>query len=389
MANEDANLGATITPDHALSDTHMDPPVLVRKNLAIHLIEIIRAIKTTPPRQPTPPNFTFDLTCEAAKQNYMLLMHKHKGSLLASLESQRDLTVGYDLEFHNEATLYHLFARYPNWNRTTPILRNGSEWPLEPLDKNSRRTDVDKALTFGNHKGASLQPELLKQLVLKDVHYGYCLLLPLGKATKIPNILIAPMNIQKQNMIDKFGWIVLKERLTHDQSFEWLSGTSVNKRVITEELLPFMFGSCIRRIVHWAVTARRLYPNLPILASGINFKFAFQRMHLNAATALQTCTMLPKFEILLMWLRLSSGGKPCPYMWGVFSETICDLANAILLNKDWDLSNLFAPNQPLVPPRALLDNDIPFGEGAELIVDIPIDPEARTMFTSTASSSSH
>jgi len=61
-------------------------------------------------------------------------------------------------------------------------------------------------------------------------------------------------------------------------------------------------------------------------------------------------------------------------MWGVFSETRCDLANAILLNGDWDPSDLFAPNQPLVPPRALFDDDIPFGEGAELIVDIPIDP---------------
>jgi hypothetical protein len=176
--------------------------------------------------------------------------------------------------------------------------------------------DVDKALAIGNHKGALLQPELLKQFLSKDVHYGYCLPLPLGKATKIPNILITPMNIQKKNTINKFGRIVPKDRLTHDQSFEWSSGTSVNRRVITEELLPCMFGSCIRRIVNWAVTTRRLYPNLPILASKINFKSAFQRMHLSADTASQTCNMIPEFGILLMWLPLSFGGKPCPYMWG-------------------------------------------------------------------------
>ncbi len=202
-------------------------------------------------------------------------MHKHKGSLAASLESQRDSTVGYGSEFRDKATLYHLFACHPNWNQMTPILRNGSKWPLEPLNEDSQRVDVDKALAFGNHKGASLQPELLKLLVSKDVHYGYCLPLPLGNATKIPNILIAPMNIQKQNTIDEFGRIVPKDCLTHDQSFEWSSGTSVNKRVITKELLPCMFGSCIRPIVNWAVTARRLYPNLPILAPKINFKSAF------------------------------------------------------------------------------------------------------------------
>ena len=79
-----------------------------------NLIKIIRAIKTIPPRWPTPPEFTFELTCEAAKRNYMLLMHKHKGSLAASLESQCNSMVGYGSEFRDEATLYHLFARHPN-----------------------------------------------------------------------------------------------------------------------------------------------------------------------------------------------------------------------------------------------------------------------------------
>ena len=97
-------------------------------------------------------------------------------------------------------------------------------------------------------------------------------------------------------------------------------------------------------------------------------------MHCNAAMALQTCTMLLESKILLMWLHLSFGGKPCLYMWGVFSETICDLANAILLNDNWGPFDLLAPNQLLVPPRVLLDDDIPFGAGAELIVNIPIDP---------------
>ncbi len=51
---------------------------------------------------------------------------------------------------------------------------------------------------------------------------------------------------------------------------------------------------------------------------------------------------------------------------------ICDMANAILHSNHWDPFELIAPNQPLVPPRALLDYDIPFREGVELIVNIPI-----------------
>jgi hypothetical protein len=89
---------------------------------------------------------------------------------------------------------------------------------------------------------------------------------------------------------------------------------------------------------------------------------------------MQTCTQLVKIGILLMMLRLSFGGKPCPSEWGVILETICDLANAILHNNDWDPDKLFAPNQHLVPVRTLLDDDTPFAKGAELIADIPIDP---------------
>jgi hypothetical protein len=135
------------------------------------------------------------------------------------------------------------------------ILENGLEWPLEPLDEELRRNDVGVALAFGNHKGASLQPKLLQKLVSKDVHFGYCLPLPLDKTRKIPGALLAPMNIQKQNTINEHGRIIEKDCLIHDQSYKWPSGRSVNSRVITEELLPCMFGACIKRIVKWAVSA--------------------------------------------------------------------------------------------------------------------------------------
>ena len=73
-------------------------------------------------------------------------------------------------------------------------------------------------------------------------------------------------------------------------------------------------------------------------------------------------------------LRLSFGGKPCPYMWGIFSEMIYDLSNAIMHSNHWDPFELLALNQPLVPPQTLLNCDIPFREGVELIADISINP---------------
>jgi hypothetical protein len=79
------------------------------------------------------------------------------------------------------------------------------------------------------------------KLVTKDDQFGYCLPLPLG--------LLAPMNIQKQNTIDEHGRTVE----THDQSFKWSSGTSVNNQTQANELLPCMFGASIMQIVNWVV----------------------------------------------------------------------------------------------------------------------------------------
>ena len=147
-------------------------------------------------------------------------MKKYNGNLGASLEVQHNLIVGYGLEFRDVDILQKIFGQHPNWTRMSKILENGSEWPLKRLNEELRRNDVDTALAFGNHKGASLQPELLQKLVSQDVHFGYCHPLPLNKTQKIPGALLAPMNIQKQNTIDEHGRIIKADGLTHIQSYK-------------------------------------------------------------------------------------------------------------------------------------------------------------------------
>jgi len=65
--------------------------------------------------------------------------------------------------------------------------------------------------------------------------------------------------------------------------------------------------------------------------------------------------------------------SPCPSEWGSIVESICNLANAILLNDEWDPSSLQLPAQHLVPNTIILEDDIPFGIRRVLIVDIPVD----------------
>ena len=137
------------------------------------------------------------------------------------------------------------------------ILKNGSCWPLDDLPLPSRKKDLEEAMAFGNHKGAESNPGILRELVKKGVIHGYGLVLPMDKLERIPGALLAPMNIMKQNSIDEYGRIVEKDRLTHDQSYEWGSGSSVNSRINKDLLLPYKFGACLKRLMNWAVAARK------------------------------------------------------------------------------------------------------------------------------------
>ncbi len=74
-----------------------------------------------------------------------------------------------------------LFHLHPNWERFKNLLNNESVWPLAEISKEERVKDLEEALTFGNHKGATKQPDLFKLLINDDVIHGFALLLPLDK----------------------------------------------------------------------------------------------------------------------------------------------------------------------------------------------------------------
>ncbi len=292
-----------------------------------NLIPILRQIAATPCRHPSKPLFVFEFSLEAANKNFILLKHKFGGDLSEALLAQSDSPLGYGSEFKPIKTLEPIFENHPSWSRMKKILTH-RKWPLQPLNEEDRMKDVEDALIFGNHKGANKQQDLLEKLVTDDVTRGFAIPFPLSKIARIPGILLAPLNIQAQNTINERGEIIQKKWLTHDQSWKWQSGTSVNSRVNKDELMPCYFGRALRRLINWAVAARKIYPNKRILATKLDVKAAYRRCHLNAATAVQTCTQIPSEGLALLMLQLTFGGAPCPSEWGSIAELICDLANA-------------------------------------------------------------
>ena len=139
-----------------------------------------------------------------------------------------------------------------------------------------------------------------------------------------------------------------KDRVTHDQSFPGaFSNTSVNGRVIYEELLPCFYGHMNWRTVHYIVGCRLRHPRRRIWIYKVYWKSAYRRQQLNAKTAVKSLTQvcIKGITLLLASLRLTFGGKPCPSEWGCISETVADLATYILHCNEWDPSKIHSPLQ--------------------------------------------
>ena len=76
-------------------------------------------------------------------------------------------------------------------------------------------------------------------------------------------------------------------------------------------------------------------------------------------------------------LRATFGGSPNPKEWSIISESVCDLANAIMNDPDWDTNILHSPLQNRVPPDTLLPDNIPIAQALPTIVSPPLSMFAK------------
>jgi hypothetical protein len=76
----------------------LSSPPTDNKTWPANLIEIIRAIKQAPHQCPTLPEFTFDISSEAAKKNYLTLRRKYKEA--SQLCWRRNATQPWDMAWN-------------------------------------------------------------------------------------------------------------------------------------------------------------------------------------------------------------------------------------------------------------------------------------------------
>jgi hypothetical protein len=208
-----------------------------------------------------------------------------------------------------------------------------------------------------------------------DIIKGFSLVLPIKAIEKLQKISISPLGCQQQDTINEKGETIQKFRLTHDQTFPGPSGNSTNLRVISEELPPCSYGHCLRRIINYIASIHQRHPSTPIYLAKYDFDAAFRRCHLSPETALESCCTFDNF--LLVSLRLTFGGSPCPNLWETIGQPICDIANELIQNSQWNHSSVFDPisSQLLVPKR--LPPDTPYEPALPLAINVPINDKGK------------
>jgi hypothetical protein len=110
--------------------------------------------------------------------------------------------------------------------------------------------------------------------------------------------------------------------------------------------------------------------NTKIFICKVDLDTAYRRCHLSATTAQESLTIYD--NLLLMALRMTFGGAPCPALWGCISETMTDVCNVLIHNHHWKHEEFFDTiSDSLLPPLSLPES-VKFEQALPMAVKLPI-----------------
>ena len=366
-----------LTPDILLS--YLPPP----QEAPLHeyaiesppksFIGLIKSILSQPEVRKDHPPFRFS-TDENSIQHNATTLESYNFDLekiIKDVDSNNIISPGS--EFRDSHLLGPLLHSHPHWESFKDMIDNGVSCDFAPLSEEQRLKDLDSALQRGNHKSASSQQDLLESLIQNDVEHGHQLPVPKDIIKKIKGIVVQPYGIENQFSVNELGERIEKDRLIHDQSFDFSENNSVNHRLILSNFFQLRYGHCLSQIIHCAHALRLREPRKRIVANKIDLKSACRRAHVSGSIAAMATTIVG--ALALISLRLPFGGTCCVCCWCVISEFICDVANALLRCTCWCPDSINFPLKNMIPDPSLLPDEDEHSQA--LIPDVLVDPDSR------------
>ena len=130
-----------------------------------------------------------------------------------------------------------------------------------------------------------------------------------------------------------------------------------------------MYSFVLLRLLHSIIHLRHHHRKTKIFLSKFELDAAYRRCHLSGSMASECLTIFD--DTLLMALRMTFGGAPCPSMWGYISDTLADICNKLIHNPYWDHHKLFDNLSSTIEEPSSLPPEVPFHTAKSLAVKIP------------------
>jgi hypothetical protein len=118
------------------------------------LLDMIKSIVKLESPCPVKLLLIFNLDSKAAEKNYFILK-KFNLDIGRAPEAQSLLPLEYKSEFRKGNTLFPLLRYHPFWPCMEQLLLEGSKWPTTPIPRECKIANLNKAVEFRNHKGAT------------------------------------------------------------------------------------------------------------------------------------------------------------------------------------------------------------------------------------------
>jgi len=207
----------------------------------IQFMEIVQGLHYTASPIMNPPLFIFKLCPSAAGFNEKILADNNF-DLNVLISKQHPSQLSHGSELRNASLLEELLGQHPFWPRLKSILSEGAHFPLEEISSEEKEEDLIFHASRGNHKSASKNVKILRDIIKEDVKRGFALPLPITALHFLKNASLAPLGCIQQSSIDMLGNYVVKSHMTHNQSFPGTSNKSVNLRVQHQKLSPIRYS---------------------------------------------------------------------------------------------------------------------------------------------------
>lgn len=323
---------------------------------------------------------------EAAIHNTKIL-EKHNYDLEKAIEAQGFTNLSMGAELRPSEQLEPLLRHHPNFNKLEEIIQQGVRYPQDDLTEDKRIQEVNEQLEKGNQKSALEEDALpiVTKAFADDIKKGYAIIVTKDCLKNLKDAEVYPLGMQHQATINERGEIIPKKRLTHNLSNKKKEKISINQRIREDELPETIYGHAIHRFLHKIHCIRFHNPNEPILCAKNDIDKAYRRLHTHPKISSKCCAtwylhktnekdeLIEKSETEVGSIlnRLPFGSSPGPTLFSQYSETTFDLAEDLMLCKEWNTDELKPPMHEQVPTKILQPKDEPYGQALQADVDLP------------------